>query len=415
MRVLAFTTVFPNLARPQQGLFVFERLRNCARLAEVRVVAPRPAFPWPAMQAVPRHTTLGGMAVAHPTFRYVPRYGKFLDGAFLYASALGTVRRIRRDFDFDLIDAHFGYPDGFAAVLLGRSMKRPVAITLRGTEPLVAAADPRRRRALAWALSNADRLIAVAQPLAECADALIREFAPVGRPPRKAPPRIEVIANGVDTARFAPGPQAAAREALGLPAEGRLLASVGHLSPRKGFQRVLRVLPEVLAAAPDLRFAVIGGKGGEADNGPDLKRQAAELGLTERVIFAGSQPPDSIAQWLQAADAFVLASDHEGCPNVVWEAMATGLPVVATRVGEVPAMVPPATGIVIDQAEDAPALRDALVAVLAGGHDRAAIRAWAEQHTWAGVADRVVAQWASMIEAAPAQAWAAPVTRGISA
>ncbi|MEO3471552.1 glycosyltransferase [Roseomonas sp. CAU 1739] len=394
MRVMAFSTVFPSAATPEHGLFVLERLRHCAAHAQIEVLAPR-AFH--ARPAVPSRESIGGLDVSHPAFWYSPRYGKALDGAMLYLSSLRAARGVMRRFDFDLIDAHFGYPDGFAAVLLGRSLNRPVVITLRGTEPLVAAADRLRRRALAWALRRADRLIAVSHPLAEGARDLMAEYGPM----ESAPP-IEVIANGVDARRFAPGSREQARRDLGLPEGGRLLVSVGHRSPRKGFQRVIRVLPEVLQAAPDLRFAVIGGAGGEPDNGPELRRLADELGMGDRVILAGPLPPGGVAAWLRAADLFVLASDHEGCPNVVWEAQASGLPVVATRVGEIPRMVPEFAGRLIDHAEDSAALAAALIAGLAGPFDVGAIRGWAERHTWDDVATRVVEQWRLAVASAPA-------------
>jgi glycosyltransferase involved in cell wall biosynthesis len=401
MRVLAFTTVFPNKLRPQHGLFVLERLRYCARMAEVRVVAPRSILPWPAMGGVPQRDVRGGLEVEHPAFRYVPRFGKWLDGLFLYASALPTVRRLVREHGIDLIDAHFAYPEGFAAVMLGRKLGLPVTITMRGTEPLIAAAGPWRRRAVRYALRHATRIIAVSEPLAAFARGIMAEL------PGPAPP-VTVIANGVDLARFSPGPQAEARRSLGLPAEGRLLVSVGHLSPRKGFQRVLRVLPELLRDAPDLRFAIVGGPGGEANNEAELRSLAATPALADRVLFAGSRPPEQVATWLRAADLFVLASDYEGCPNVVWEALACGLPVVAARVGEVERMVPPFAGHLIGEAEDLPALRSALARGLAGGHDRAAIRAWAERHGWEGVAARVMDEWTAAARAVPrsAPAWA---------
>lgn len=392
MRVLSFTTAFPNAARPQHGLFVLERLRYCARLAELTVVAPRPFYPWPAMQAVPRRDERAGLPVLHPTFRYLPRFGKWSDGLCLYASALPTLRRLHREQPFDLIDAHFAYPDGFAAVLLGRSLGLPVTITMRGTEPLIAAAGAWRRRAVAFALGGATRLIAVSEPLAEFARSTLAAR------PEPAPP-VTVIANGVDLGRFSPAPQGPARAALGLPEGRRLLVSVGHLSPRKGFQRVLRVLPGLLDATPDLMFAVIGGPGAEGNNETELKRLAAELGLADRVVFAGSQPPERVVTWLRAADLFVLASDYEGCPNVVWEAQACGLPVVATKVGEVPRMVPDFAGHLFDEADDLPALQQALAAGLAGRHDRAAIRGWAERHGWEGVAGRVFEEWQAAIAA----------------
>jgi teichuronic acid biosynthesis glycosyltransferase TuaC len=385
MRVLAFTTVFPSAAHPQHGLFVKERLRHCAAHAEIRVVAPRPFFD---RAPAPREEEIGGLAVSHPTFFYTPRIGKPFDGYALYASARAEVQRLAQGFRPDLVDAHFGFPDGFAAVRLARMLGVPAVITLRGTEPMIATIGRMRRRALASALSQADRLIAVSHPLAELARELVAE---TGRPM----PPVAVIENGVDSARFTPGDAAAARRALGLPEAGRLLVSVGHLSPRKGFQRVLRVLPEVFAQAPDLRFAVVGGPGAEGDNGAELRRLAAPLG--ERVVFAGAQPPEDVAQWLRAADLFVLASDQEGCPNVVWEALATGLPVVATQVGEIPRMVPEPTGRLFAEPEDGPALRDALLDALGHPFDRAAIRAWAERHTWEGVAVRVAAEWRAAI------------------
>lgn len=407
MRVLAFSTVFPDPVRPQHGLFVLERLRHCAALADLRVVAPRPVFPFPAMARVPAREQRAGMEVAHPAFRYIPRYGKWLDGLFLYLSALPTVRRLLRERPAELIDAHFGYPEGFAAVLLGRTFGLPVTITLRGTEPLVAARGPWQRRALRFALGGATRLIAVSEPLADFARAITAEL------PGPAPP-VAVIPNGVDTARFAPRPQGEARAALGLPAEGRLLVSVGHLSPRKGFQRVLRVMPELLGAVPDLRFAVIGGPGAEGDNLAELRRLAAHPALAGRVIFAGSRPPEEVAVWLNAADLFVLASDYEGCPNVVWEALAAGQPVVAAKVGEIPRMVPDFAGHLIEAADDLPALRAALAAGLAGGQDRAAIRAWAAAHGWPGVAARVLEEWRAAIAGAPRTA-PAPAGQGITA
>lgn len=393
MRVLAFTTVFPNSAAPQHGLFVLERLRYCARLAELRVIAPYPFWPL-RRKGVSSQDICAGLSVEHPVFRYVPRFGKWLDGTFLYFSALPTVRRLAREQDFDLIDAHFGYPDGFAAVLLGRALGKPVVITLRGTEPLVAAAGPWRRAAMRFALRRATRLIAVSTPLAEFARDMVAD-APSG-----APPSVTVIANGVDLKRFVPARAEVARAELGLPPEGRLIVSVGHLSPRKGFQRVLRTLPELLRDAPDLHFAVIGGSGAEGSNETELRRLAAAPELAGRVTFAGSEPPERVARWLQAADLFVLASDYEGCPNVVWEALACGLPVVAARVGEIPRMVPAFAGHLIDDADDLLALRAALAAGLAGGHDRSAIRAWAERHDWGAVAARVHEEWTAALAAA---------------
>lgn len=379
-RVLVFTTVFPNSAQALHGLFVAERVRHTANLAEVHVVAPVPWYPW-IRRRVARQEQCGGVAVEHPTFFYIPRMLKALDGVCLFFATVTAIYRLRRRFDFDLIDAHFAYPDGFAAVLLGRLFRKPVSVTLRGTIiPL--SAYPIRRMLCDWTIRRADRVIAVSENLADRA-----------RQGGVSEERLAVIENGVDVERFRPQPRDAARQALGLARDGRLIVSVGHLSARKGFHRLIQALPSVLRQCPDLCLAIVGGPGAEADNGPVLRQLAAELSVTRHVIFAGPEPPDRVAIWLNAADALVFASQFEGCPNVVLEALACARPVVATKVGHVERLVPPFAGILVDVDDDA-GLVGATVDVLRRTWDPQRIRAYMAPQTWDAVAGRVVSQWA---------------------
>lgn len=383
VRALVFTTVFPNSAQPLHGLFIAERVKHTAKLADVRVVAPVPWYPW-IRRRVPRRERLAEISVEHPTFGYVPRVLKALDGVCLFFASVSAINKLRREFDFDLIDAHFAYPDGFAAVLLGRLFRRPVSVTLRGTIiPL--SSDPLRRALCDWTIQRADRVIAVAQNLAERA-----------RQGGVPDDRLAVIENGVDIERFRPEPRDTARLALGLPTEGRLIVSVGHLSRRKGFHRVLQILPSILRNAPDVRLAIVGGPGAEPNNGPELRELACELGIADRVIFAGAEPPDKVALWLNAGDGLVLASEFEGCPNVVLEALACGRPVVATKVGHVERMVPAFAGLLVDL-EDAAGLTQAVRDVLSRDWDPERIRAYIAPHTWSAVAARVLSQWSSAL------------------
>ncbi len=385
LRVLVFTLVFPNPNRPLHGTFVLERIRHLAAFADVEVVAPVAWFR--AGGRDPGTAVAPFLSVSHPRFWYIPKLLMSLRGLLLFLSTVRGIARLRRSFDFDLIDAHFAYPDGFAAILLGRWFRRPVCITLRGTIVPISR-HPVGRWLCNWAIRRAERVIAVSHNLADRA-----------REGGVADHRIATIANGVDSSRFHPLDRCSARRAIGLPEEGELLVSVGHISPRKGFHRVIRALPHLLAARPEARLAIVGGKGGEEDNSAELHKLAREFGVADRVLFVGAQPPDRVALWMGAADVFVLASDFEGCPNVILEAMACGRPVVATKVGDVERMVPSFAGILLDDPEDAVALAASLAGALTRDWDTQRIHDHVATQSWTAVALRVAAQWRLAVEA----------------
>jgi teichuronic acid biosynthesis glycosyltransferase TuaC len=385
LRVLVFTMVFPNPGQPLHGTFVLERVRHLAALADIRVVVPVPWHHMLRRQAQPPEAA-PILSVRHPRFWYPPKVLPAFRGFFLFLSTVREIGRLRETFDFDLIDAHFAYPDGFAAILLGRWFRRPTCITLRGTI-VQWSRRPLGRWLCDWAIRRAQRVIAVAQNLADRA-----------RQGGVAEHRIATIANGVDSERFRLIDRAAARRCLGLPEDGRLIVSVGHLSPRKGFHRVIRSLPQLVETCPDARLAIVGGRGAEQDNSAELHALVRDLCLADRVLFAGAQAPDDVALWLGAADAFVLASDFEGCPNVILEAMACGRPVVATKVGDVERMVPAFAGILLDDPEDGAALAESMVAALTRDWDTRRIRDHVATQSWDDVARRVAAQWLLAVE-----------------
>jgi glycosyltransferase involved in cell wall biosynthesis len=380
MRVASLSTVFPNCRQPIHGTFVLERLRHTAIDHHVSVVAP---VPWVRQlrEREPYRESSSSLAIIHPTFFYSPWLGKGFDAWCLFASALRSFRGLDREHGFDLIDAHFGYPEGAAGVLLGGRFKRPVVVTLRGNEPDLCR-DFFRLRAIRKALTRATRIIAVSQPLAEFAMAL-----------GAAPDRVDTIPNGVDIERFTPMERHVARSRLNRRYEGPLIVSVGHLSARKGFQFLLDALPLLLPAYPSLSLVIVGGPSAERSNVDALNRKVRLLGLEKHVEFVGPQPPDQVSLWLAAANVFALASQQEGCPNVVWEAIACGTPVVATRVGEIERMVPSHVGVLYGPPDDVESLTRALIKGLNRQWDVNAIRRHAEGRTWKRVADQVGRVW----------------------
>jgi teichuronic acid biosynthesis glycosyltransferase TuaC len=361
------------------GLFVRERAYRLGARLPLSVVAPQAWFPLQGLArrfkpgfrpGAPTHEQQRGFDVWYPRFPSVPGALKTLDGLGMALGALPRLRALRAAGRLDLIDAHFGYPDGRAAMQLARWLGVPYTITLRGTESRHAG-DPRLRPLLQAALCGAARVFSVSDSLRQVALSL-----------GVAPERAIVVGNGVDLSRFKPLHREQARQALGLAADAPVLISVGGLCERKGFHRVMAELPALRQRHPGLKYLVVGGPSPEGDWTERLKNLAVELGLADTVVFAGPQPPDALARWLSAADVFVLATRNEGWANVFLEAMACGVPVVATDVGGNAEVVCTDTIGQIVPFDDAAALQAAITQALATPWNRAAIRRHAEANTW---------------------------------
>jgi len=197
-----------------------------------------------------------------------------------------------------------------------------------------------------------------------------------------APNKVRVVGNGVDLTRFRPVPQGPARAALGLPADAKVLVSVGGLCERKGFHRVIDCLSGLQATGQQVHLLVAGGPSPEGDWTQRLQAQVQALGLQNLVHFLGPVPAAELPRALSAADVFVLATRNEGWANVFLEAMACGLPVVTTRVGgNAEVVCQPDLGTVVPF-DDAPALAQALQQALQTEWDRSAILAYAQANTW---------------------------------
>lgn len=374
LRLLTFSTLYPNAARPNHGIFVENRLRHLLASGEAQstALAPVPWFPsrarvfgeWARHAAVPRYEERHGIAVHHPRFPVIPRVGMSAAPALLYlAAATALARLMAAGLSFDAIDAHYLYPDGVAAVWLGRRFRKPVVITARGSDTSLLPRYAVPRRLIGHAISAADALIAVSAGLK---DGLVELGAPAEK--------VTVLRNGVDLRAFQPLPdRAAVRERLGLAAAPTLL-SVGLLIERKGHHLVI----EALRALPGHVLLVVG----EGPERASLQALARRLGVAERVRFMGAQPHERLALFYNAADVLVLASSREGWANVLLEAMACGTPVVASPAwGSREAVQAPEAGLVLPSL-NAEAIAEGVRHLLTAAPDRAATRAYAEAFSW---------------------------------
>jgi glycosyltransferase involved in cell wall biosynthesis len=376
-RLLVYTSLFPSTARPQHGIFIETRLHKLIAYGAVaaRVVAPVPWFPFShprfgaraKMAQTPRALVREGVQVVYPRYPLIPKLGMNTAPATQAWGARAAVRSAVREFAPQLIDAHYFYPDGVAALAHARDTKLPLVISARGTDiNLISSFDAPRARMLA-AAREARALIAVSNALRD-------KMIDIGMPREK----IHVLRNGIDGERFSPQDRIAARRALGIPDSAKqVIACVGNIVPEKGTDRVLNAV----LTLPDV-FGVFAGDGALR---LQLEERARTLGAGARVKFLGSLPQTALAQVYSAADVMVLASQREGWPNVVLEAMACGTPVVASDVGAVREMIThEGVGRVVP-AGNQDALNAAIIAVLKQAPDRLATRAHALGYDWASI------------------------------
>lgn len=376
-KLLVFSSLFPSDKRPNAGVFIRERLFRVAKQIPVIVVSPVPWFPFqgvirywrPHFRPQPdKYEEQDSVQVYFPRFLSIPGLFKSWDGFFMALGSLSTLIKLRKQ--FNIIDAHFAYPDGYAATLLGKWLQIPVTITLRGTEvPL--SKMPGRKTRLLIALKNATRVFSVS-------DSLKQHVVSLGAERDK----IRVIGNGVDVVKFYPLAKSAARSELNIPEYAKVLVSVGGLVDRKGFHRVIEVLPALVAKYPELIYLVVGGDSPEGNIRERLEHQVKTLKLEGNVRFLGAYPSEQLKVPLSAADLFVLATANEGWANVFLEAMACGLPIITTEVGGNKEVVNgPRLGTVVPLG-DSDALIAALLQGLAGGWDRSLIIQYARENSW---------------------------------
>jgi glycosyltransferase involved in cell wall biosynthesis len=372
MKLLTFSTLFPNTQQPNHGLFVETRLRYLVASGEVesRVVAPVPWFPlahqhfgqYARYAAVPSRAQRHRLQIEHPRYLALPRVGMNVAPLLMARAARSTIGRILDEgYDFDVIDAHYFYPDGVAAVMLGKYFNKPVVVTARGSDINLLPRYRIPRKFILWAAENARAVITVCSYLKD-------EMVGMGVRAECVTP----LRNGVDLERFSLLDKDAARAALGLDAF--TLLSVGQLVPHKGHDIAIRALPQL----PDVKLMVAG-------SGPDrerLENLARHLGVADRVRLVGPVPQTELRNYYNAADLLVLASEREGWANVLLESMACGTPVVASAVCGTPEVVtePEAGRLMAKRTPDS--LVEAVRLLRAARPERSATRRYAERFSW---------------------------------
>ena len=367
LRMLTLSTLFPSAAQPTCGVLVERQTVGLAQLpgVEVQVVAPLGLPPWPlchhpryrARSKLPLREEWKGLMVHRPRFPIVPRIGATRTARAMTSSLLPLLLRIRESFPFDVIDAEFFWPDGPAAMHLGRALGVPFSVTARGSDIQYWMHRPVVADQILEAAHAAGGVLAVSA-------ALGRTMAGFGMPADK----IRIHYTGVDHKRFRPLDRGRAKAELGVA--GPLIVTVGALIPGKGQRAAIQTAERL----PEATLLLVG-------QGPDrraLEAMIRQKRLSHRVRLLGGRPHDEVATLIAAADVMLLPSRSEGLANVWVEALACGTPVVTPDVGGAREVVDrPAAGRIVPPDPDAMAA--AIKAILADPPDQAAVRAASER------------------------------------
>lgn len=395
LRILTFSTLYPSSNRPGHGIFVETRLRELLSSGQVeaKVVAPVPWFPstnprwgeYARMAAVPRKEVWNGVEVHHPRYALLPKVGMTSAPLMMALGARACIARLIEDgFDFDVIDAHYYYPDGVAAALLARWFNKPFTVTARGTDLNLIPMYSLPRKMMQWTAARASVSIGVCQALVD----VLRTWQVPGD-------RLAVLRNGVDLQRFRPLDPLECRRELNLSGSP-LLLSVGYLIERKGHHIAIKALADLRSQYPDARLVIVG----DGSERAVLESLAQQLQVADRVTFAGARPNIELIKWYSAADVLILASSREGWANVLLEAMACGTPVVASNIWGTPEVVQDGrVGELVAEREPA-AFAAAIATLLARGSNRAEIRAYAEEFSWQATTDGQLRLFGNIAESA---------------
>jgi len=388
LNVLYFTSLFPSASRPTFAPFVKERIERAVATGEVRarVVVP---YTWLKSMGHAGATdsmieenrqvqALSDQDVCYQPYLGIPLLSRYMSSFSMALCTRNTLNRlIEGGFRLDLISAQYFYPDGVAALLLARHFGVPCLITARGSDINYFPRYALAKKQISWAARSADQIVTVSRELSE-------KVVHLGA----RSDRVHVISNGVDEKVFAPANKQILKARYGISGS-QIALCVGNLVPEKGQQKVVQALPD----SPGTHLLLVGGGPMEIP----LRELALKLGVSSRVSFLGACPREIVRDMYALSDCLVMASEREGLPNVLLEALASGLPVVAHSVGGIPEVLDSESlGILLKNSEPASIAR-ALRTVpdISWCADR--IRRHALKYSWSKTVERDIDIMRSMV------------------
>jgi glycosyltransferase involved in cell wall biosynthesis len=377
MHVAFVTSIFPNPAEPTLGMFHRQLAGELRHFCELTVLNPHPWFPplpamapldrWQKYGRIPRTFTIDGIQALSPKYPMVPAISEGVRPSLMAPALVRAAVSLHASRPVDVVNGLWIYPDGVAAARAARRLGVPLVLTGLGCDINLCLEDAAMRRQILASTTQAAGIIVVSEALK---DRLCLEGV--------NPEKVRVITNGVDTTRFRVRDRRESSARVGLNDDGKKhVLFVGRLAEEKGLLTLIEAFAHLRGRRADVKLHVIG----DGPEGDPARARCDAHGMRDDVDFLGARGHDDIASWMAACDLLALPSLREGCPNAVLEALASGRPVVATRVGGVPDLVDDRNGVLVPPL-DPEAMSRGLEDALERQWDAAAIRETVSSRSW---------------------------------
>lgn len=340
MKLLLFTNLFPTPYDPERGIFTLQLVKRLKHHCEVTVVCPLPWFPkWKILQGftkyaqfsnTPTHYEIDGITVHSPKYLLIPKLSENYHAFFMTLGISRFIRKLHQKIGFDVVNSHWLYPDSVAMAKVLENIPIPHIATGLGCDINHETYQPVKGQKILDTLASCEAITVVSKNLKqELVNHNIDEN------------KITVIPNGIDTHHFGIQNKDSCRKSLGIYSKRPVVLYVGRLSEEKNVSTLIRATSILVQKNIKMMLYLVG-------DGPlnsQLNDLVNELGIKNSVKFVGKVSHDQVSLWMGAADYFCLPSLREGCPNVILEALSSGKPVIASRVGAIPDVVTERSGI----------------------------------------------------------------------
>jgi glycosyltransferase involved in cell wall biosynthesis len=365
--------MFPNSLEPLFAVFVKEKAKALSKLVNLEIIVPVSYFPFLRRRGrIKYHEEFDGLSVTHPRYLALPNL-LFSYRWLPYYITLKNLFKVRK-YKYDIINVEWVYPDCFAAMRCAHKYGKKVVVTIHGNEAIGYLDNINKKKKYIQTLLEVDHIVSVSNDLK---NKMVNDYG-------IHESKISVLPNGIDLKKFFLIEKGEARRKLGIKhSDNKICVSVTRLSEEKS----LHTMIEALKYCDKNIYLYIIGDGHLKDF---LKEKIEALAFQDRVFLLGPLPHNIISWWMNAADFFLLSSIREGCPVVIHEALACGVPIVSTNIGGIPDIVENGIHGLLCPPDNPEEFAKSLMAAISNTWDRLEIAKYGQSYTWDRVAENMV-------------------------